>query len=109
MMGTKKSVSGVSAPVVLVLWVMVQWGGHFLLSYQGLFSEGSMDVGGGDHKSRGNRMIYETRREDQIQAPTLRFRISRAKSYKPVSAAGHHGAAIQLSHKPPQSVSERML
>eukprot|EP00983_Pelagomonas_calceolata_P002821 93128-Pelagomonas_calceolata.AAC.1 len=32
MMGTKENVLGVSAPVVSVLWVVIQRGGHFLLS-----------------------------------------------------------------------------
>eukprot|EP00983_Pelagomonas_calceolata_P058045 1145339-Pelagomonas_calceolata.AAC.5 len=46
MMGTKESVSGISAPVVLVLWVVVQRGGHFFLSYQGPFFKGSVDGDG---------------------------------------------------------------
>jgi len=45
MVGTKESVSGVSAPVMLVLWVVVQRGGHFFLSYQGPFFKGSVDGG----------------------------------------------------------------
>eukprot|EP00983_Pelagomonas_calceolata_P061767 1146974-Pelagomonas_calceolata.AAC.1 len=45
MTGTKKGVSGVSAPVVLVCWVVVQRGGHLLLSYQGSFLNSSMDMG----------------------------------------------------------------
>eukprot|EP00983_Pelagomonas_calceolata_P045164 1139588-Pelagomonas_calceolata.AAC.2 len=45
MIGTKGSVSGISTPGVLVLWVVVQWEHQFLLSYQGPFLEGSIDVG----------------------------------------------------------------
>eukprot|EP00983_Pelagomonas_calceolata_P016595 523640-Pelagomonas_calceolata.AAC.1 len=45
MMGTKESVSGVVAPVMLVLWVVVQRGSHLFLSYQGPLSKGRVDVG----------------------------------------------------------------
>eukprot|EP00983_Pelagomonas_calceolata_P125891 1161250-Pelagomonas_calceolata.AAC.2 len=44
MMGTKKGASSVNAPVVLVLWVVVQRGGHFLLNYKGPYLEGILRV-----------------------------------------------------------------
>eukprot|EP00983_Pelagomonas_calceolata_P030928 971642-Pelagomonas_calceolata.AAC.2 len=42
---TKKGVSGGSAPIVLVLWVVVQRGGPSLLSFQGPFLKGNVDMG----------------------------------------------------------------